>query len=169
VARAFAETAAQVAATATPLLELHMAHGYLLGGYLSPLANHRLDEYGGSLEDRLRYPLEVLGAVRESWPRTLIVCFNADDCARGGITPDEAVEMARRFKAGGCDMIHPVSGQTIPDAVPGYRPGFQLHLADRIRNEARIPTVASGYLASVDLADTAIAAGRADLCVVEPL
>ena len=169
VREAFAEAASKLAATATALLDLHMAHGYLLCGYLSPLANHRGDEFGGGLENRLRYPLEVLRAVRGAWPRTLIVTFNADDCARGGITPDEAVEMARRFKEAGCDMIHPVSGQTVPDAVPGYRPGFQLHLADRLRNEARIPTLASGYLTSVDLADTAIAAGRADLCLLERL
>jgi anthraniloyl-CoA monooxygenase len=77
--------------------------------------------------------------------------------------------MARAFRQAGCDMIHPVSGQTLPDAVPSYRPGFQLHLADRLRNEARIPTLASGFLTSTDLADTAIAAGRADLCLLERL
>jgi anthraniloyl-CoA monooxygenase len=167
VREAFAAAAARVAATDVALLDLHMAHGYLLGGYLSALANHRTDDHGGSLENRLRYPLDVLRAVREAWPRALVVTFNADDCVRGGITPEEAVEMARAFKAAGCDMIHPVSGQTVLQAVPSYRPGFQLQLADRLRNEARIPTVASGYLTSVDLADTAIAAGRADLCLLE--
>jgi anthraniloyl-CoA monooxygenase len=166
---AFAAAARRVAGSPARILDLHMVHGYLLCGYLSPLANHRADRYGGGLENRLRFPLEVLAAVREAWPRTLVVTFNADDCVRGGITPDEAVLMARAFKAAGCDMIHPVSGQTLPEAVPGYRPGFQLHLADRLRNEAGTPTLASGYLTSVDLADTAIAAGRADLCVLEAL
>jgi anthraniloyl-CoA monooxygenase len=169
VREAFAQAASRVASSDVSLLDLHMAHGYLLGGFLSPLANHRVDEFGGPLQNRLRYPLEVLRAVRDAWPRALIVTFNADDCMRGGITPEEAVHMARAFKDAGCDMIHPVSGQTVPEAVPSYRPGFQLQLADRLRNEARIPTVASGYLINVDLADTAIAAGRADLCLLERL
>ena len=164
----FVTAADQVARTRAALLDLHMAHGYLLGGFLSPLSNRRIDAYGGGLENRIRFPLQVLRAVRQAWPRALMLTFNASDCIEGGISPEEAVEMARRFKAAGCDIIHPVSGQTIPEAVPSYGPGFQLELADRIRNEAQVPVLASGRITSLDLANTAIAAGRADLCLLEP-
>jgi anthraniloyl-CoA monooxygenase len=166
---AFVAAAAEAASFGAPVLDLHMAHGYLLGSFLSPLANRRADRYGGSLENRLCYPLSVLAAVRAAWPRALMVTFNADDCHEGGITPDEGVAIARRLKEAGCDIIQPVSGQSVPDAVPSYRPGFQLHLADRVRNEALVPVLASGFLNSVDLVDTAVAAGRADLCLLEPL
>jgi anthraniloyl-CoA monooxygenase len=168
VQAAFVAAARQAAVSEAALLDLHMAHGYLLGSFLSPLANRRSDGFGGSLDNRLRFPLGVVAAVRVAWPRVLMATFNADDCLEGGITPDEGVEMARRFKAAGCDMIQPVSGQSVPEAVPSYRPGFQLQLADRVRNEAFVPVLASGHLGSLDLVDTAVAAGRADLCLLEP-
>jgi anthraniloyl-CoA monooxygenase len=149
-------------------LELHCAHGYLLSSFISPLTNQRTDEYGGSLENRLRYPLEVFAAMRAAWPQHLpmSVRISAHDWVEGGITPDDAVEIARRFKAAGADMIDCSSGQVSKQQKPVYGRMYQTPFADRIRNEAGIPTIAVGAISEADHVNSIIAAGRADLCAV---
>jgi anthraniloyl-CoA monooxygenase len=149
-------------------LELHCAHGYLLSCFISPLTNRRGDEYGGTLANRLRYPLEVFAAVREAWPEQLplSVRISAHDWVDGGITPDDAVEIARCFKAAGADMIDCSSGQVSAKQQPTYGRMYQTPFADRIRNEAGIPTLAVGAISEADHVNSIVAAGRADLCAV---
>lgn len=149
-------------------LELHCAHGYLLSSFISPLTNRRDDEYGGSLDNRLRYPLEVFRAVRAAWPqdRPMSVRISAHDWVEGGITADDAVEIARRFKDAGADMIDCSSGQVSPDQQPVYGRMYQTPFADRVRNEAGIPTIAVGAIFEADHANGIIASGRADLCAL---
>jgi anthraniloyl-CoA monooxygenase len=149
-------------------VELHCAHGYLLSSFISPLTNHRDDAYGGSLANRLRYPLEVFQAVREVWPadKPMSVRISAHDWVEGGITPDDAVEIAKAFKAAGADMIDCSSGQVSKKEKPVYGRMFQTPFADRIRQEARIPTIAVGSISEADHANSILAAGRADLCAV---
>lgn len=149
-------------------LELHCAHGYLLSGFISPLTNHRDDEYGGSLENRLRYPLEVFRAVRAVWPedKPMSVRISAHDWVPGGITPEDAVQIARAFKAAGADLIDCSSGQVSKQEKPVYGRMFQTPFADRIRQEAGIATMAVGAISEADHANSIIAAGRADLCAV---
>ena len=149
-------------------LELHCAHGYLLASFLSPLTNRREDEFGGSLENRCRYPLEVFAAMRAAWPaeRPMSVRISAHDWAPGGNTPDDAVAMARLFKDAGCDFIDVSSGQTTRDARPVYGRMYQTPFADRIRNEVGIGAIAVGAITDADQANSIIAAGRADLCAV---
>ncbi|MBB3179977.1 bifunctional salicylyl-CoA 5-hydroxylase/oxidoreductase [Variovorax sp. Sphag1AA] len=149
-------------------LELHCAHGYLLSSFLSPLTNLRTDEYGGSLENRLRYPLEVFRAMRAAWPaeRPMSVRISAHDWAPGGNTADDAVEMARAFKEAGADFIDVSSGQTTRAAKPVYGRMYQTPFADRIRNEVGISTIAVGAITDADQANSIIAAGRADLCAL---
>ena len=149
-------------------LELHCAHGYLLSTFISPLTNRRTDEYGGSLENRLRYPLEVFHAVRQAWPQDLpmSVRISAHDWVEGGITPDDAVAIGRIFKEAGADMIDCSSGQVSKEEKPVYGRMFQTPFADRIRNEALIPTIAVGAISEADHVNSIIAAGRADLCAV---
>jgi len=149
-------------------LELHCAHGYLLSSFISPLTNSRTDDYGGSLENRCRYPLRVFRAMRAVWPqdKPMSVRISAHDWVEGGITPDDAVEIARLFKAAGADMIDCSSGQVSKQEKPVYGRMFQTPFADRIRNEARIPTMAVGAIFEADHANSIIAAGRADLCAI---
>jgi anthraniloyl-CoA monooxygenase len=149
-------------------LELHCAHGYLLSSFISPLTNRRTDEYGGRLENRLRYPLEVFAAVRAAWPadRPVSVRISAHDWVEGGITPIEAVAIARAFKAAGADMIDCSSGQVSARQKPTYGRMYQTPFADRIRNEAGIPTIAVGAIYEADHVNSIISAGRADLCAV---
>ncbi len=149
-------------------LELHCAHGYLLSSFISPLTNHRSDEYGGTLENRLRYPLEVFTAVRAAWPqdKPISVRISANDWVDGGITPDDAVLIARAFKEAGADMIDCSSGQVSKKEKPVYGRMFQTPFADRIRQEAGIPTIAVGAISEADHANSILAAGRADLCAV---
>ena len=149
-------------------LELHCAHGYLLSSFISPLTNHRTDDYGGSLANRLRYPLEVFQAVRAAWPadKPMSVRISAHDWVEGGITPDDAVQIARAFKAAGADMIDCSSGQVSKKEKPVYGRMFQTPFADRIRQEAGIPTIAVGAISEADHANSILAAGRADLCAV---
>ncbi|MDQ2779039.1 MAG: bifunctional salicylyl-CoA 5-hydroxylase/oxidoreductase [Pseudomonadota bacterium] len=149
-------------------LELHCAHGYLLSGFISPLTNQRDDDYGGSLTNRLRYPLEVFAAVRAVWPEHLpmSVRISANDWIDGGLTVDDAVEVARRFKAAGADMIDCSSGQVSKQEQPVYGRMFQTPFADRIRNEAGVPTIAVGAISEADHVNSIIAAGRADLCAI---
>jgi anthraniloyl-CoA monooxygenase len=149
-------------------LELHCAHGYLLSAFLSPLTNHRDDEYGGSLANRLRYPLEVFNAMRAVWPddKPISVRISAHDWVEGGITPDDAVQIARAFKEAGADMIDVSSGQVSKEERPVYGRMFQTPFSDRVRNEAGIATIAVGAISEADHVNSIIAAGRADLCAV---
>jgi anthraniloyl-CoA monooxygenase len=149
-------------------LELHCAHGYLLSGFLSPLTNFREDAYGGSLANRLRYPLEVFRAMRAVWPadKPMSVRISAHDWVDGGMTPDDAVEIARAFKAAGADLIDVSSGQVSKDEKPVYGRMFQTPFSDRVRNEAGIATIAVGAISEADHVNSIIAAGRADLCAI---
>ncbi|CAG9172134.1 NADPH dehydrogenase [Cupriavidus laharis] len=164
----FVAAARRAAEAGFDWLELHCAHGYLLSSFISPLTNQRTDDYGGTLANRLRYPLEVFEAVRAVWPadKPMSVRISAHDWVEGGITPDDAVEIARAFKAAGADMIDCSSGQVSPDQAPVYGRMYQTPFADRIRNEADIPTIAVGAIFEADHVDSIIAAGRADLCAV---
>jgi anthraniloyl-CoA monooxygenase len=149
-------------------LELHCAHGYLLSSFVSPLTNRRTDEYGGSLANRLRHPIEVFNAMRAVWPEHLpmSVRISAHDWVEGGITPDDAVEIAKAFKAAGADMIDCSSGQVSKRQKPVYGRMYQTPFADRIRNEAGIATIAVGAISEADHVNSIIAAGRADLCAI---
>jgi anthraniloyl-CoA monooxygenase len=149
-------------------LELHCAHGYLLSSFISPLTNRRSDEFGGSLENRCRYPLRVFRAMRAAWPadKPMSVRISAHDWVEGGITPDDAVQIARLFREAGADMIDCSSGQVSKQEKPVYGRMFQTPFADRVRNEAKIPTIAVGSIFEADHANSIIAAGRADLCAV---
>jgi anthraniloyl-CoA monooxygenase len=166
----FVSAARRANAAGFDLLLLHMAHGYLLASFLSPLTNQRMDEYSGALENRLRFPLEVFDAVRAIWPREkpLGVVLNAGDCAPGGYTIEDAVAVARILKEHDCDLIQPLAGQTVPDGAPTYGPGFLTRYSDRIRNEVGIPTLVGGYLTTMNEVNTILAAGRADLCILSP-
>ncbi|HEY1044641.1 MAG TPA: bifunctional salicylyl-CoA 5-hydroxylase/oxidoreductase [Telluria sp.] len=149
-------------------LELHCAHGYLLSSFISPLTNQRSDEYGGSLENRCRYPLRVFRAMRAAWPqdKPMSVRISAHDWVEGGITPDDAVRIAALFKEAGADMVDCSSGQVSKKEKPQFGRMYQTPFADRIRNEAGIPTIAVGSIFEADHANSIIAAGRADLCAV---
>ncbi|MCE2916761.1 MAG: bifunctional salicylyl-CoA 5-hydroxylase/oxidoreductase [Rubrivivax sp.] len=150
------------------ILELHCAHGYLLSSFLSPLTNRRTDGYGGSVDERARFPLEVFTAVRAAWPdgRPISVRLSCHDWAPGGNTADDAVAIARLFKAAGADIIDCSSGQVVADQKPVYGRMWQTPFADRIRNEVGIPTVAVGSIYEADHVNMVIAAGRADLCAI---
>lgn len=150
------------------LLEVHMAHGYLLASFISPLTNERSDEYGGSLENRLRYPLEVFDACRAVWPdeRPMSVRLSAVDWAPGGVTPDETVRISQLLRERGCDVIDVSSGQTVPHQKPVYGRLWQTPFADRIRHEVGISTMAVGNISSWMDVNTIVAAGRADLCLI---
>jgi anthraniloyl-CoA monooxygenase len=150
------------------MLELHCAHGYLLSSFITPLANQRTDEYGGSLENRLRFPIEVFRAMRAVWPeeKPMSVRISATDWVPEGISAAEAVEIARAFHANGADIIHVSTGQTSVKAKPQYGRMFQTPYSDRIRNEAGIPTIAVGAITEADQVNGIIAAGRADICAL---
>ena len=150
------------------ILELHCAHGYLLSSFLSPLTNRRDDAYGGSVENRARYPLEVFAAIRAVWPqdRPISVRLSCHDWFPGGNTADDAVAIAQLFKAAGTDIIDCSSGQVVAEQQPVYGRMYQTPFADRIRNEVGIPTVAVGAIFEADHVNMVIAAGRADLCAV---
>ncbi|UGQ47619.1 bifunctional salicylyl-CoA 5-hydroxylase/oxidoreductase [Massilia endophytica] len=149
-------------------LELHCAHGYLLSSFISPLTNQRGDEYGGSLENRCRFPLRVFAAMRAAWPvhKPMSVRISAHDWVEGGITPDDAVRIAGLFKQAGADVIDCSSGQVSKLEKPVFGRMFQTPFADRVRNEAHIATMAVGSIFEADHANGIIAAGRADLCAV---
>jgi anthraniloyl-CoA monooxygenase len=150
------------------LLELHFAHGYLLASFLSPLTNRRDDEYGGSMVNRLRFPLEVFDAVRAAWPaaKPTSVRLSATDWKDGGLQPIEAVEIAQALRVHGCDIVDVSAGNTVPDQQPAYGRLFQTPFSDRIRHEAGIATMTVGAVASYADVNSILAAGRADLCVL---
>jgi len=150
------------------LLELHSAHGYLLASFISPLTNRRRDEYGGSLSNRLRYPLEVFDAIRAEWPagRPMTVRLSATDWFEGGLSASESVEVARAFAAHGVDAIDVSTGQTVAEEKPSFGRSYQTPFADRIRNRSGVKTIAVGAISSYDDVNTIILAGRADLCAL---
>jgi anthraniloyl-CoA monooxygenase len=147
------------------MLELHCAHGYLLASFISPLTNQRRDEYGGSLQNRLRFPLEIFAAMRAAWPshKPMSVRISATDWAEGGITGDDAVLVARAFAEAGVDLVDVSTGQTVRDAQPVYGRMFQTPFSDQVRNEARVATMCVGNITTADQVNTILAAGRADL------
>lgn len=148
------------------MAELHCGHGYLLSAFLTPVTNKRTDEYGGSLENRLRFPLEVFAAMRAVWPKDkpMSMRISANDwVGADGVTGDEAVEIARAFHAAGADIINVSAGQTTREAKPVYGRMFQTPLSDQIRNEANVPTIAVGNIYEIDHVNSILAAGRADL------
>jgi anthraniloyl-CoA monooxygenase len=150
------------------MLELHFAHGYLLASFISPLLNLRSDEYGGSLPNRMRFPLEIFAAVRAAWPnaKPISVRISAMDWAPGGMESAAAVEVARLFKQHGCDIMDVSAGQTVADQRPVYGRLFQTPFADRIRHEAGMPVMTVGNISSYTDVNTILASGRADLCVL---
>ena len=150
------------------LLELHCAHGYLLASFISPLTNRRDDEYGGAIEGRMRYPLEVFDAVRAAWPahRPMSVRISACDWAPGGVDLPDIVKAATLLKEHGADIIDVSAGQTVSDARPIYGRLFQTPFSERVRLEASVPTMTVGNISSWSDANSIIAAGRADLCVL---
>ncbi|GAB5432885.1 MAG: bifunctional salicylyl-CoA 5-hydroxylase/oxidoreductase [Epibacterium sp.] len=151
------------------MIELHAAHGYLISSFLSPVSNQRGDDYGGSLENRLRYPLEIFAAMRAVWPegKPMSVRISANDwVGEDGVTPDEAVQIARAFWEAGADLIDVSAGQTTTEAKPVYGRMFQTPFSDQIRNEAGICTMAVGNIYEADHANSILMAGRADLVAV---
>ncbi|MBA2459761.1 MAG: FAD-dependent monooxygenase, partial [Gemmatimonadales bacterium] len=167
VAADFVRATRMADAAGFDLLELHLAHGYLLATFISPLTNRRTDEYGGSLANRMRYPLEIVTRVRAEWPeaKPLSVRISAVDWAPGGMEPHDAVEVARMAVAAGADIVDVSAGQTVPEGKPVYGRQFQTPFSDRIRHEARVPTMTVGNISSPADVNTILAAGRADLVV----
>jgi anthraniloyl-CoA monooxygenase len=161
----FVAAARRAEAAGFDLLEVHMAHGYLLSSFLSPLTNVRDDEYGA---DRGRFPLEVFAACREVWPadKPMSVRISATDWVDGGFDGDDAVAFAHRLRDAGCDIVDVSTGQVSPDQTPAYGRSFQTPYADRIRHEAGIPVIAVGAISSYDDVNTIVLAGRADLCAL---
>jgi anthraniloyl-CoA monooxygenase len=171
VREAFAAAARRAAAAGFDWLEIHAAHGYLLSSFLSPLANLRDDDHGGSIENRMRYPLEVFAAVREAWPRHLpmSVRISATDWMEEegrGMTVGDSVAFARELKARGCDLVDVSSAGNSPESRPEFGRMYQTPFADRIRHEAGIPVIAVGGIMDADHANTVLAAGRADLVAI---
>jgi anthraniloyl-CoA monooxygenase len=169
----FAAAAGRARSAGVDLLMVDWSDGYLLAGFLSPLANRRTDAYGGDLAARARFPLEVLDSVAAAWgdDRPLAVRLVADDRAPGGLGPDDGVELARLAVAHGCVLVDVTAGHSISGerGAPDYRRLFNLGLADRVRNEAGVATLTSGHITRLDEVNTILAAGRADLCLVDPV
>jgi anthraniloyl-CoA monooxygenase len=170
VREAFAAAAGRAAGAGFDLVAVDMAHGYLLGSFLSPLSNRRDDGYGGSPRGRLRFPLEVLDAVRAAWPadRPVAVTLQATDWAPRGLDLDDAVAIARELLEHGCDLVEVAAGWTVPRDRPDYGRLYLVPASDRVRNEAGVPTIAAGNLTTADEVSTVLAAGRADLCLLDP-
>ncbi|MDR7299036.1 anthraniloyl-CoA monooxygenase [Pelomonas aquatica] len=164
----FVAAARRAAAAGFDWLELHCAHGYLLSSFISPLTNQRADAYGGSLDNRLRYPLEVFTALREVWPadRPMSVRISAHDWVPGGTTPEDAVAIAAAFKDAGADVIDVSSGQVSKAQKPVYGRMYQTPFAESIRNRIGIATMAVGAISEADHVNSIIASGRADLCAI---
>jgi 2,4-dienoyl-CoA reductase-like NADH-dependent reductase (Old Yellow Enzyme family) len=168
VVQAFAQAALRARAAGFRVVEIHAAHGYLISEFLSPLANHRSDEYGGPFENRIRLLLEVVAAVRTSWPESapLFVRISSTDWVEGGWTIDESVELARRLKNSGVDLVDCSSGGNAPPTNIPVGPGYQTPFAERIRREANILTGAVGMITAPAQADHIIRTGQADLTII---
>jgi len=164
----FAQAAQRAEAAGFDMLELHCAHGYLLASFLSPLTNQRSDEYGGSIENRLRFPLEVFTAMREVWPQAkpMAVRISASDWAEGGITEEDTIAIAKAFNAAACDLIDTSAGQTIPDQNPIYGRMFQVQFAEAIRNVTGLATMAVGNITDGGQVNTILHTRRADLVAI---
>jgi anthraniloyl-CoA monooxygenase len=160
----FVTGARRAAELGVDVLELDFGHGYLLASFISPLTNQRSDEYG---RERPRFPLEVFDAVRRVWEGPLSVRLSITDWARGGLSISDGVAVARVLVENGCDIVHTVAGQTIHHDRPEYRRGFLTVLSDRVRAEARIPTLVGGHLTTLDDVSTVVGSGRADLCILD--
>jgi anthraniloyl-CoA monooxygenase len=165
VARDFVACVRRAERAGFDMIELHCAHGYLLASFISPLTNTRTDGYGGNLENRLKFPLEVFRAIRAEWPadKPMSVRISATDWKEGGTTSADSVEIARAFAREGVDLVDASTGQTVPDGRPIFGRMFQTPFADAIRNEAMVRTMCVGAITSADQANTILAAGRADL------
>jgi 2,4-dienoyl-CoA reductase-like NADH-dependent reductase (Old Yellow Enzyme family) len=165
---AFAAAAKRAVEAGFDVVEVHAAHGYLLHQFLSPLSNQRTDGYGGSLENRMRLPLDVVERVRAAWPEhlPLFVRISATDWAEGGWNADESVKLAREFKTRGVDLVDCSSGGLVPHAQIPVGPGFQVQFAERIRREAGIATAAVGMITEVEQANEIVAEGKADMVLL---
>lgn len=165
---AFVTGAAMAEEAGFDIIELHFAHGYLLSTFISPLSNHRQDEYGGPLGNRMRYPLEVFRAVRAIWPdnKPISVRISAVDWVDGGTTEDDAVEIARILKEAGVDIVDVSSGNVSSEPRPRVEGLFQTPFSERIRREADIPTMTVGNVSTADEVNAVLAEGRADLCIL---
>ena len=165
IAEAFVATTLRAERAGFDMIELHAAHGYLLASFISPLTNRRLDEYGGSPANRLRFPLEVFRRMREAWPaqKPMSVRISATDWAEGGITGDEAVVIAEAFAEAGVDLVDVSTGQTVQEGRPVFGRMYQTPFSDQIRNEAKVATMCVGNITTADQVNTILAAGRADL------
>jgi 2,4-dienoyl-CoA reductase-like NADH-dependent reductase (Old Yellow Enzyme family) len=168
VVRAFGQAARRALAAGFRVVEIHAAHGYLLSEFLSPIANHRTDEYGGSFANRIRLLLEVVSAIRASWPERspLIVRISATDWVEGGWTLDDSVELAKHLKNAGVDLVDCSSGGNVPPAQIPVGPGYQTPFAERIRHESKILTGAVGMITGAAQADHIIRTGQADVVFV---
>jgi anthraniloyl-CoA monooxygenase len=168
VARQFASAARLADAAGFDVIELHMAHGYLLATFISPLTNQRHDAFGGGVENRMRFPLAVLGAVRAVWPaeKPISVRISGTDWKAGGLSSADRVALARLLKESGCDVIAVSGGQTVSDQRPLYGRMYQVPFSEEIRLEAGIPTMTVGNVQDADQCNTILAGGRADLCVL---
>lgn len=164
----YARAAANAEKAGFDMIELHCGHGYLLSGFISPLSNERRDEYGGSLDNRMRFPLAVFDVLRAQWPRhkPISVRISATDWAPGGITPEDGLKIAAMFRGRGVDIIDVSAGQTSRWANPVYGRMFQTPFSEMIRNDVGVPTIAVGNITTADQINTIIAAGRADLCAL---
>jgi anthraniloyl-CoA monooxygenase len=147
------------------MLELHCAHGYLFASFLSPLTNRRSDEYGGAIENRIRFPLEVFTAMRNAWPpaKPMSIRISASDWAPGGISEEDVLAIVEAFAQAGCDLINTSSGQTVPEQKPVYGRMYQVPFAETIRNVKHISTMAVGAITEPAQVNTIIACRRADL------
>jgi anthraniloyl-CoA monooxygenase len=160
---AFVASAQRAIRCGFDLLEVHLAHGYLLSSFLTPVSNQRTDAYGGDLRSRARFPLEVVEAVRAVWTGPLSVRISATDWVEGGFGIEEAVELSGWLQAAGVDLIDVSAGQTSPDAKPVYGRAFQTPFSERIRNDVGVPTMTVGNIYDHDRINTILLAGRADL------
>jgi anthraniloyl-CoA monooxygenase len=165
----FIEAAHMAQEAGFDLLQLNFGHGYLLASFISPLTNLRSDDYGGSLENRLRFPLEIFKAVREVWPeqKPLSVAMPATDWAKNGFDIEEALVLAELLKAHGCDIVEVLAGQTVMETQPNYNPYFLMPFSEQIRNQVKIATIVSGGITVTDQINSILAGGRADLCVMD--
>ncbi|MBI2236138.1 MAG: NADH:flavin oxidoreductase/NADH oxidase [Magnetospirillum sp.] len=168
IKEAFTDAARRALRVGFDAIEVHSAHGYLLHQFLSPLSNQRQDEFGGKLSDRMRFPLEVIGAMRAVWPadKPLGIRISATDWAEGGFAPEDAVTYAKAFKEAGIDYVCVSSGGLLPNAKVPVGPGYQLHLAELIRAETGLPVRAVGLIATPQQAEAALAEGKGDMVAI---